>query len=1358
MSSSTSSQSPTPQDILQRWTAKNAQGMVRRHRSTKTDNNNNSEEDEDDRRDSEDTLTNPSLHPSPSHQHTQLSLLSSTEQTTTTILSPPTPTTAAAAAASATSTINTDPNPLEIIQQPQSSPHHSPNQHLQQQQQTSLSSTTGVVVIPRQHRRTLSNMSWGSLAAQTSIKVAGSDSDSTETETASAEGGFMTTQQQISRHAIGSSNNNNITTTTTIPTNNNNPLQRSTSQTNSTNGNNNTTSGGLRIRSSFDAPPPSSSNNLDLDDNSSSTTSFFNNSYEWIKDLDLFVKSPGLLKIELKYTIKTRSEEVALRSECSRRGLIAHEANRYNARLALGHGGGFVHVVEDEMGRTTGEGILSDALTRPKLFRVGRHRSAVLGPLLGPLRDVIEKPTDRSIDKLLQNFVLQWASPEFEDVSMAREHALLILREIVHDWVRDAIGNWKPPLPPPTTTTTNTTTNNNHVVARTLTTINNNNNSRSITTTTTTNNNNNVLISEPPSSEDEHNPHNTTVISQLHSSHDDDSFEAHPDNDGIRSDDGNDADEDDIVEDDDGGSLRYSTNNNKGQTKALSNTPGGGTVLLSGSACFGVSDIDSDVDAVCLVPRRVTRDTFFTILLEKLKSHPQVSRVLPISNAHVPVIRCVIDNNVSIDLLMARLDWAEYVHGDVDILDDEVLENMDPISVTSLSGPRNADMIRNLVPNYSTFCATLRIIRFWAKRRAIYSSKLGYLGGVSWAIIVAMIVQLCPQATPARCVFWFFEILSRWDWARTPIRLCDNGGESWRRVRSSFSMPTPNSPAGGPHSVINTPPSTVPPSPDRGGLILPGPPARLEGRVSSVVSLASYQSGMSMRGGGLTNSSGYGGGGINNNGSGGGPGGGLLLGDENSEGAFSGVMAAGGTMSSRSPHLMPIITPSSPCSDSAANVISSTCTALKMEFARGRSIMRNLFEKNKSVLEASDEIPLFELFAPFEIVSEFVEYIRIDLRAETEEAWSCWLAFVESRLRKLTLLLESVPCVERVRIDPECKLMFPPVPNVFGGSFYVGVEKNAAARAALSVSPELSAHEQDEAIERTLIFFAATHLKGGRIADKRFDVEIIADCLQPSSSRRIPPDTLPVVYQVELNGSRVGLERAGIIIPQSASISLSGNNNNIMDSRSPSIENLGLLLLSPTLPGSSNNNGSSSSNSNNNNNTGGNNNNGKIPRGSSSTSLSRRHDSGSLPPLGPSSTSSTNNGSGSSTAAVTTTTTTGTTSSSSKNRPRHRSRNSMGSFEKLMGSVARLSSPLPYMEERASEVSSQEGDDSGGGGNNGGSGGGLRSNETTPLAGGSPDLIVTTTITEQQQHQQDNDTCTTVTSATDDNNKVLDES
>ncbi|KAH3854979.1 hypothetical protein DPMN_097539, partial [Dreissena polymorpha] len=59
---------------------------------------------------------------------------------------------------------------------------------------------------------------------------------------------------------------------------------------------------------------------------------------------------------------------------------------------------------------------------------------------------------------------------------------------------------------------------------------------------------------------------------------------------------------------------------------------------------------------------------------------------------------------------------------------------------------------------------TLRAIKLWAKKKGIYSKSLCFLGGVSWAMLVARVCQLYPNAEPSTLLHKFFVFLCQWKW------------------------------------------------------------------------------------------------------------------------------------------------------------------------------------------------------------------------------------------------------------------------------------------------------------------------------------------------------------------------------------------------------------------------------------------------------------------------------------------------------------------------------------------------------------------------------------------------------------------
>ena len=188
----------------------------------------------------------------------------------------------------------------------------------------------------------------------------------------------------------------------------------------------------------------------------------------------------------------------------------------------------------------------------------------------------------------------------------------------------------------------------------------------------------------------------------------------------------------------------------------------GGKIFTFGSYRLGVNSRGGDIDSLCVSPRHIERTDFFSSFLEILKSCPEVEELHAVPDAFVPVIKMEFDG-VQIDLLFARLALPS-IPDDLDLRPESTLKNLDPRCVKSLNGCRVTDEILNLVPNLETFRLALRAIKFWAKSHGLYSNVLGFLGGVSWAMLVARTCQLYPNASASTIVHKFFLVFSSWEW------------------------------------------------------------------------------------------------------------------------------------------------------------------------------------------------------------------------------------------------------------------------------------------------------------------------------------------------------------------------------------------------------------------------------------------------------------------------------------------------------------------------------------------------------------------------------------------------------------------
>lgn len=187
-------------------------------------------------------------------------------------------------------------------------------------------------------------------------------------------------------------------------------------------------------------------------------------------------------------------------------------------------------------------------------------------------------------------------------------------------------------------------------------------------------------------------------------------------------------------------------------------------VFLFGSTRLGVHDPTADLDVVCVLPNHITRNHFFGTLPSILKSTSGVTEFKTIPDAYVPVLRFCLDG-LEIDMLCCQLGNS-MVPPNLESLDISFVAGLDEKSRISINGCRVSSSLLSLVPNIPNFKMALRGIRKWAKVRGVYSNAMGFLGGISWAILTARVCQQYPRASPANIVIQFFKFMAKWDWPK----------------------------------------------------------------------------------------------------------------------------------------------------------------------------------------------------------------------------------------------------------------------------------------------------------------------------------------------------------------------------------------------------------------------------------------------------------------------------------------------------------------------------------------------------------------------------------------------------------------
>lgn len=194
----------------------------------------------------------------------------------------------------------------------------------------------------------------------------------------------------------------------------------------------------------------------------------------------------------------------------------------------------------------------------------------------------------------------------------------------------------------------------------------------------------------------------------------------------------------------------------------------GGKIFTFGSYRMGVHGPGSDIDTLVVGPEFVSRYEFFLFYPQLLRELPDIESITAIPEAFVPVLKVKIAG-ISIDLIFAGLKVTE-VPLDFSLSDESLLLNLDDKDLRAVNGTRVTDEILCLVPNPKVFKLALRAVKLWAQKRAIYGNIMGFPGGVAWAMLVARVCQMYPNANSATIVCRFYEVFASWNWP-TPVLL-----------------------------------------------------------------------------------------------------------------------------------------------------------------------------------------------------------------------------------------------------------------------------------------------------------------------------------------------------------------------------------------------------------------------------------------------------------------------------------------------------------------------------------------------------------------------------------------------------------
>ena len=201
----------------------------------------------------------------------------------------------------------------------------------------------------------------------------------------------------------------------------------------------------------------------------------------------------------------------------------------------------------------------------------------------------------------------------------------------------------------------------------------------------------------------------------------------------------------------------------------------GAELLPYGSYLLGTDNAGSDVDAVAVGPASLSREDFAHALTRLVAEQEGPAAARFVADAALPLVKLSLDG-VHFDVSYARRPEGVEPCPPTELL-ARYGERLDTPGFRSLNGWRDTQALLDCVGHEGAgperFRTVLRAVRSWAKARGVYSHALGYLGGLSWSVLVAWACTHAPREatrSDSGLLAYFFETFSAWQWPR-PVTL-----------------------------------------------------------------------------------------------------------------------------------------------------------------------------------------------------------------------------------------------------------------------------------------------------------------------------------------------------------------------------------------------------------------------------------------------------------------------------------------------------------------------------------------------------------------------------------------------------------